>query len=137
MNPTERHPIVAYYYEERPMRSPLTTLITLTALASFTLGGCEKKNDSQQATEQSTAAAADPHLVPAHAQTGVQPGSHEDWCGEHQVPESMCTRCNASLIAAFKATGDWCEEHGLPESQCLICNPGLKIERPARAGGTP
>jgi hypothetical protein len=65
-----------------------------------------------------------------HAAAGVVPGSHEDWCGEHAVPESQCTRCNPELIAAFRATGDWCEEHGLPESQCLACNPDLKIERP-------
>lgn len=72
--------------------------------------------------------------APTHARAGVQPGSHEDWCGEHQVPESLCTRCNPALVAAFKATGDWCEEHGLPESQCLICNPDLKNERPPRKG---
>lgn len=70
-----------------------------------------------------------------HAPDGVTPGSHEDWCEEHQVPESMCTRCNPSLIPAFKATGDWCEEHGLPESQCRACNPDLRIERPAKTGG--
>jgi hypothetical protein len=70
-----------------------------------------------------------------HAGAEVKPGTYEDWCGEHQVPESMCTRCNPSLIAAFKATNDWCEEHGLPESQCLICNPSLKIERPPKAEG--
>jgi hypothetical protein len=68
-----------------------------------------------------------------HAPLGVVPGSHEDWCGEHQVPESQCTRCNPELIAAFKATNDWCAEHGLPESQCLACNPELKIERPPKA----
>jgi hypothetical protein len=62
----------------------------------------------------------------------VRPGSYEDWCGAHHVPESLCTRCNPSLIAAFKATGDWCKEHELPESQCLICNTELKIERPHR-----
>ena len=71
----------------------------------------------------------------AHAAAGAKPGSHEDWCGGHQVPESLCTRCNASLIPAFKATGDWCQEHALPESQCLICNPSLKIERPPKAAG--
>ena len=54
------------------------------------------------------------------------------WCGAHGVPESMCTRCNASLIPAFKATGDWCAKHGMPESQCLACNPGLKIVRPPK-----
>jgi len=72
----------------------------------------------------------------SHAVAGAVPGSHEDWCGEHQVPESQCTRCNAKLIAAFKATGDWCAEHGLPESQCLVCNPDLKIVRPPKAAGS-
>ena len=69
-----------------------------------------------------------------HAGADAVPGSHEDWCGEHAVPESQCTRCNADLIPAFKATGDWCDEHGLPESQCLTCNPDLTIERPPKEG---
>jgi hypothetical protein len=68
-----------------------------------------------------------------HATAGAKPGSHEDWCGEHAVPESQCTRCNKTLEAAFKATGDWCPDHGLPKSQCLKCNPDLKIVRPAKA----
>lgn len=76
-----------------------------------------------------------PSPAPAtHAAADVRPGSHEDWCAEHAVPESQCTRCDASLIPAFKATGDWCPEHGLPESQCLQCNPGLKIVRPPKEG---
>lgn len=69
-----------------------------------------------------------------HAPADAAPGSHDDWCGEHQVPESQCTRCDPSLIPAFQATGDWCAEHGLPESQCLACNPDLKIERPPKEG---
>jgi hypothetical protein len=73
-----------------------------------------------------------PAAEPQHAAQTVRPGSHEDWCGEHQVPESQCSRCNPELIAAFKATGDWCEEHGLPESQCLKCNPDLVIARPPK-----
>jgi hypothetical protein len=73
-------------------------------------------------------------LAGAHAPAGVKPGSHEDWCSEHAVPESQCTRCNPDLIAAFKATNDWCEEHGLPESQCLKCNPHIKIVRPPKEG---
>ena len=71
-----------------------------------------------------------------HAPADVKPGSHEDWCEEHQVPESQCSRCNPDLVAAFKATGDWCDEHGVPESQCLKCNPDLKIERPPKTAGT-
>jgi hypothetical protein len=77
---------------------------------------------------------ADKAAPTAHASADVVPGSHEDWCGEHAVPESQCTRCNAELIPAFKATGDWCPEHGLPESQCLVCNPELVIERPPKDG---
>lgn len=46
------------------------------------------------------------------------------WCGEHGVPESVCTRCGAArLIPEFQAKGDWCGEHGLPESQCTLCHP--------------
>jgi len=51
------------------------------------------------------------------------------------VPESLCTRCNAALIPAFKATKDWCSEHGVPESQCRTCNPELQIVRPAKKEG--
>lgn len=65
-----------------------------------------------------------------HAASDAAPGSHADWCGEHGVPESQCTRCDASLAAAFQATGDWCAEHSLPESHCLACNPELVIARP-------
>lgn len=79
------------------------------------------------------AAPATATATPEHAADGVKPGSHEDWCVEHAVPESQCTLCNPSLAAAFKATGDWCGEHGLPESQCLKCNPDLKIERPPKS----
>ena len=71
-----------------------------------------------------------------HAPAGAVPGSHDDWCGGHAVPESKCTRCNPKLIPAFKATNDWCAEHALPESQCLLCNPTLKIERPPKPAGT-
>jgi len=88
--------------------------------------GCDNGGESPAATAITES---------MHAAEGVVPGSHEDWCGEHGVAESLCTRCNASLIPAFKATGDWCEEHGLPDSQCLKCNPDLKIERPPKTAG--
>lgn len=121
------------------MRHAFTSHLAIVIFVSLAFVACEKKKDSPQQVQQpttpaepATASAAEP----THAAQGARPGSHEDWCGEHQVPESLCTRCNSSLIAAFKATGDWCEEHGLPESQCLICNPDLKIERPPRAAET-
>jgi hypothetical protein len=106
---------------------------SLIALAAGCSRDKEAATDNTAATEKAAApekAAAQEPSAQGHAPEGVVPGSHEDWCEEHQVPESQCTRCNPDLIAAFKATGDWCEEHGLPESQCLKCNPDLKIVRP-------
>lgn len=47
-----------------------------------------------------------------HAAENVKPGSHEDWCDEHDVPESQCTQCNAALIPAYKATNDWSRTTG-------------------------
>jgi len=67
-----------------------------------------------------------------HAAADVVPGSYEDWCDEHAVAETACSRCDPSLVPAFKATGDWDAEHGLPRSQCLTCDPNLKIVRPAK-----
>ena len=122
------------------------TLVRFVILSTVTLFafGCDqpKQQDVGQQSQPTAPApaaapkhAADPKPAPGpeHAPAGVKPGSHEDWCGEHQVPESLCTRCHPSLIAAFKATHDWCAEHALPESQCQICNPDLKIVRPLPA----
>ncbi len=91
------------------------------ALAACSNSGTDAKGGSASAT---------PAKTDAHAPASVKPGSHDDWCGEHGVAESQCTRCNPKLIPAFKASGDWCAEHDLPESQCLKCNPDLKIVRP-------
>jgi hypothetical protein len=94
--------------------------------AASLLVGCSKSEPGKEGPAATSA---------AHAPADVKPGSYEDWCGEHGVPESQCTRCNPALIPAFKATKDWCEEHGLPESQCTRCNPGLKITRSPKPGG--
>ena len=108
----------------------LTLALSLAAAAA-----CSKETSgpSQGKTSQTSEKSAQAEKKEGgHAPAGVKPGSHEDWCDEHQVPESQCTRCNPDLIPAFKATNDWCEEHGLPESQCTICNPELKIVRPPK-----
>jgi hypothetical protein len=101
------------------MMRKFVACLVLCAL-SVSLGCSKEKSETN-----STASAG-------HAPASVKPGSHEDWCGEHAVPESQCTLCHPDLIAAFKATGDWCEEHSLPESHCLKCNPNLKITRPPK-----
>jgi cobalt-zinc-cadmium efflux system membrane fusion protein len=63
----------------------------------------------------------------------IQKATLADWCTEHAVPESVCTRCNEELEPQFQAKGDWCQEHALPESQCLDCHPDLKAKFDAMA----
>ena len=109
-------------------------LCASVAAMALCLAACGR-DQSKPAESADTRAPAPGATGAEHAQAGVVPGSYEDWCGEHAVPESMCTRCNPALAAAFKATGDWCEEHGLPESQCLKCNPNLVIARPPKPEG--
>ena len=68
--------------------------------------------------------------APAPAEAAAAEGEAHDhsgwWCAEHYVPEEVCTRCDASLVAEFKAKGDWCDEHELPDSQCFVCHPEHK-----------
>jgi cobalt-zinc-cadmium efflux system membrane fusion protein len=93
-------------------------------------------------------------LNPANAKGGAGGGAAPDsgpgarapsdptkWCFEHGVPDAVCTRCNAELIAKFQAENDWCAEHGLPESQCTLCHrevrekwAALRPESDPRAG---
>src|SRR5262245_5704885 len=101
----------------------MSTRILASLCLTLLLGACSEKPAEKPAAGSSS----EPHASPT-----VVPGSYEDWCTEHDVPESQCTRCDPSLSAAFQATGDWCKEHGLPESHCRQCNPNLKLERPPK-----
>ncbi|MCC6357380.1 MAG: efflux RND transporter periplasmic adaptor subunit [Phycisphaerales bacterium] len=51
------------------------------------------------------------------------PTEPEDWCAEHNVPESRCIKCHPEL--AGETAKDWCKEHGVPESRCTICHPEI------------
>jgi cobalt-zinc-cadmium efflux system membrane fusion protein len=51
------------------------------------------------------------------------PREQEDWCAEHNVPESRCIKCHPELVG--DTTKDWCKEHGVPESRCTICHPEI------------
>lgn len=44
---------------------------------------------------------------------------------EHGVQPEICARCVPGLKPAFVAKNDWCDEHQRPESQCVICHPDL------------
>lgn len=104
--------------------APVKTRILITLLVAVGLAGCSK---DRAEPSKNTA-------TQAEVKKDVKPGSHEDWCEEHAVPESQCTLCDPKLAAAFEATGDWCVEHNLPESQCRKCNPDLKVVRPPKEG---
>ena len=120
------------------MRMKFAALAALTVLAALGLGcGPEPSKSSESAAPGKPVAVQHPvgEAVP-HLDANVRPGSYEDWCVEHEVPETLCTRCNPELAAAFKATGDWCQAHGVPESQCRQCNPSLKITRPPKPEGS-
>ena len=106
------------------------TFVLFVATACFS--GCSDEHSAGDGHGHDAGSTAEPA---EHGAAKTTPGSYEDWCGEHAVPESKCTRCNPTLVAAFKATNDWCAEHGLPESQCLKCNPDLKIVRPPKPAG--
>jgi hypothetical protein len=112
------------------MRSLILT--AMAASLALLLVGCRQGERSTETRSGAENAIAEAPTGEGHASDVVVPGSYEDWCEEHQVAESMCTRCDASLIPAFKASGDWCDEHGLPDSQCLKHHPDLKIVRPPK-----
>lgn len=114
------------------------TIVGCAALTALLLLGCGRGgNETPSAASESAAEApATPPTGEGHADAGVVPGSYEDWCAEHEVPESQCTRCDASLIPAFQASGDWDADHGLPMSQCRIHDPNLRIMRPPKPEGS-
>ena len=97
------------------------------AILPITVGcnGEVQKNSGSAAANEPNAGSA-PAIGPQSS--AVEPTLDNGWCAGHGVPESVCTRCNASLISRFKEAGDWCEEHGLPESQCAACYPKVEVE---------
>ena len=100
-------------------------LCTVAVLVAGALTGCPESPPPPAPTSPTPAPAAKTPLVPK--------SEVADWCGEHGVPESICTRCNAKLIAEFKAKKDWCAKHELPDSQCLGCHPELEPKLKALA----
>ncbi len=99
--------------------------VPLALVAATLVVGC---GDSSSKTPAPTAHANEPAKAPL-----VHKAEIADWCPEHGVPESICSRCNTKLVAEFQAKGDWCKEHSLPESQCTTCHPDLKAKFAAMA----
>jgi len=113
-------------------------LIALAAACVFLAGGC-KPSASESSRAGGTAhdhahGPGDGHVhaqeknqaaPPGPATSAIRPTLDAGWCAGHGVPEAVCTRCDASLIAQFQKAGDWCGEHELPESQCTRCHPAV------------
>lgn len=95
----------------------------MIALVLFVACGGGRKKTTPPAQQPSAAP-----RVPLVEKTQVA-----DWCPEHGVPESICTRCNAGLTDSFKKKGDWCAKHDLPDSQCFTCHPELEAKFKAMA----
>jgi cobalt-zinc-cadmium efflux system membrane fusion protein len=83
--------------------------------------GCERDEAPQPTDGAAKLAAKTASFGPESS--AVAPTLDGGWCGGHGVPESVCTRCDDSLIPKFKEAGDWCGEHALPETQCEKCHP--------------
>lgn len=108
------------------MRARWALLILGTLLASYAflprVWPASLSGDAPPESPKQVAATGPPSGPEA---SGVAVDLSKGWCSGHGVPESVCTRCNAALVEAFKAAGDWCGGHELPESQCAACNPGV------------
>ncbi len=106
------------------------TLLLLIALATglFAISGCSQPTDDVE-----NASEADATSVGDTGDHSTIVDDHSGWwCLGHGVPEEVCTRCDSSLIAEFKAKNDWCKEHDRPDSQCFLCNPELEAQFAAR-----
>ncbi len=105
------------------------TLIVLAALSgcSEEIGEADRGRNGDPEPSPTVAPAFGPETSP------VEIDMSKGWCGGHSVPESVCTRCDASLIPLFKAANDWCGGHDLPETQCVLCNPQVEARWEALA----
>ncbi|MCO6436713.1 MAG: efflux RND transporter periplasmic adaptor subunit [Phycisphaerae bacterium] len=108
------------------MKTELPALLALLGL--MWAGGCEKEDNSASLGRPGIPAVKPTSQTYGPSGSAIEPTLDQGWCGGHGVPESVCTRCNQSLIPSFKEAGDWCAEHGLPESQCSICHPEVEAE---------
>jgi len=106
------------YLYDRLRIASLAIAILALAIAGV---GCGSGNDSTAEVEP-LAMSDDGPGEQATDDTGIL-----DWCAEHAVPESACTRCNPTLIEQFKTSADWCGPHDLPESHCRLCNPDISF----------
>ena len=98
------------------MRSEVPWMAWALCLGLLSAAGCDKGGEPTEGA----AAAVSGDTTKGDA---ARIGDAADWCEEHGLPESKCTKCNPALIPAFRVRRDWCEDHGFPKSACPTCNP--------------
>src|SRR4051794_27877587 len=59
--------------------------------------------------------------VPKFSELLGSAGVEDDWCKEHDVPESICVECNPALMPRPKSS--WCRVHGV--HNCVFERPEL------------
>jgi len=113
------------------LKSQYLVLMVITVLGVFAYVGCTNNDiaGGQTVTLKAQPDLDDPnHNLAGHEHTDGENTADStilDWCLEHAVPESECTRCNPGLIESYKQSGDWYDGHGVPESHCRLCNPEI------------
>ncbi len=60
--------------------------------------------------------------IPRFSQLVGSASEVEDWCQEHNVPETECVQCIPALLPADTDHG-WCQAHGV--HQCPHCHPEI------------
>lgn len=119
-------------------RLPYPAAWPVVVLLVAALSGCDRSDSSKPSGRAGGAATVKASLGPEASP--VKPTLDKGWCGGHGVPESVCTRCDDSLIDTFKKAGDWCKEHKLPETQCTKCHPEVAAKwaalKPAGKAGS-
>lgn len=99
-------------------------VLSLMAVAALVVAGCSQTQDT---TDKGGKAEGKKENKLTKAESGHNYKGH-DWCGEHGIPESVCSMCDGKVAAAFKKKADWCDKHDRALSQCFICNPQLKAK---------
>lgn len=61
-------------------------------------------------------------LPRASALRGENVQEPDDWCKEHNVPDSACVECKKHLLPRAPSTG-WCKEFGVHD--CPFCDPSV------------
>ena len=95
-----------------PYAGPALRITAIAVVAALLATACKGREIPAAPAGATTTAPRAPAIV-----------DPTDWCAEHALPESMCAKCDPSLVDRFRSAGDWCAEHGLPESVCPACNP--------------